>query len=33
MYTSKIPPTPSVSRAVMPYLSLMAACKLEAWGR
>ena len=28
--TSKMPPTPSRSDAVMPYLSLMAACKLEA---
>src|SRR5205085_8025254 len=33
MKTSKMPPTPSFRRAVMPYLSLMEACKLEAWGR
>src|SRR3989442_6509184 len=33
MKTSKIPPTPSFSRAVMPYLFLMEACRLEAWGR
>src|SRR5207245_9333027 len=33
MRTSKMPPTPSFRRAVMPYLSLMAACKLEASAR
>ena len=31
--TSKIPPMPSRSLAVIPYLLEMAACKLEAWGR
>ena len=31
--TKKMPPEPSFSSGVMPYLSLMAACRLEAWGR
>ncbi len=31
--TVKMPPAPSLRSAVMPYLFLMAACKLEAWGR
>jgi len=33
METSKMPPAPSFSRAVRPYLLLMEACRLEAWGR
>ena len=33
MNTSKMPPAPMRSVAVMPYSLLMAACKLEAWGR
>jgi hypothetical protein len=28
-----MPPAPSRKVAVNPYLFLMAACKLEAWGR
>ena len=31
--TKKMPPDPSFRAALMPYLALMAACKLEAWGR
>jgi len=32
MSTKKTPPALSLSSAVMPYLVLMAACRLEAWG-
>jgi len=33
MSTLKMPLWPSFRVAVIPYLLLMAACKLEAWGR
>jgi hypothetical protein len=33
METSKMPPAPSRSVDAMPYLLLMEACRLEAWGR
>jgi len=33
MKTSKMPPAPSRREAVIPYFFLIAACRLEAWGR
>jgi hypothetical protein len=33
MSTKKTPPMLSLRSAVIPYFSLMEACRLEAWGR